>query len=218
MQMFSFLQKNSFIKLFLYTTFISALINNALASGKFGICVLTPDNNSTLYGNVSFQQASETAPLRVDYNIQNIIGVRAFHIHTFPNITGGCLSTGGHYNPTNSTHGGPKDETKHVGDFGNLQAVNNQIKQTVFYNGTSLYGEYSILNRACVIHKDEDDLGLGNDNNSLLNGNAGTRIGCGVLIEVNEEVFLSAAADNVKLGFAAKLVTIMFMFVGVFLI
>lgn len=135
-------------KLFLLIIFFS-LISFCL-SNKYGLCVLTPDNNSTIYGNVTFSQETESGNLKVDYNIQNITGIRGFHIHQNPNITGGCLSTGSHYNPTNTTHAGPDSLIRHVGDFGNLQSSNNQIKQTVYYNGTSLYGNNSILNRACV--------------------------------------------------------------------
>lgn len=210
----------SSINLLQLSILFSALISLTISRGKFAVCVLTPDNNSTLYGNVSFTQINESATLRVDYNIQNITGIRAFHIHQNPNITGGCLSTGGHYNPTNETHGSANSAVRHVGDFGNLEAsVGNQIKQSVYYNGTSLYGQNTILNRACVIHANPDDLGLAQNANSLLNGNAGTRIGCGVLYEVNEEaVFLPAASDSLKFGLFSKMVVVVFVFIAVFLI
>ena len=207
--------KTSRISLTIFIQFLTFLISITISHGKpkLAICVLTADNNSTLYGNVTFSQANGSEILRVDYNIQNITGIRAFHIHENGNITGGCLTTGGHYNPTNTTHGAPTDSIKHVGDFGNLEATNTQIKKTDFYNQTSLYWVNSIINRACVIHANPDDLGLGDNANSLLNGNAGTRIGCGILIEINEAIILPASAGTVKFTFFSKLVSFVALFV-----
>ena len=37
------------------------------------------------------------------------------------------------------------------------------------------------MGRSVVVHAKEDDLGLGHDKGSLTTGNAGTRIGCGVI-------------------------------------
>lgn len=45
----------------------------------------------------------------------------------------------------------------------------------------TLYGEYSVLGRAIVVHAGQDDLGQGGDAESLKTGNAGSRIGCGVI-------------------------------------
>jgi Cu-Zn family superoxide dismutase len=46
-----------------------------------------------------------------------------------------------------------------------------------------LYGEYSVINRTIVLHEKEDDGGLGINNSSLLNGNSGSRIACGLIVE-----------------------------------
>ena len=44
-----------------------------------------------------------------------------------------------------------------------------------------LRGKYSVIGRSIVIHQKEDDLGNGNDEESLKTGNAGKRIACGVI-------------------------------------
>ena len=41
--------------------------------------------------------------------------------------------------------------------------------------------DFSIVGRMFVIHKDEDDLGLGNNEESLKTGNAGERIACSII-------------------------------------
>ena len=44
-----------------------------------------------------------------------------------------------------------------------------------------LQGKYSILGRSVVVHEDKDDLGRGNNNESLITGNAGKRLDCAVI-------------------------------------
>lgn len=44
-----------------------------------------------------------------------------------------------------------------------------------------LYGPLSIVGRGCGVHGKEDDLGRGNNDASLRNGNSGPAIGCGIV-------------------------------------
>ena len=41
---------------------------------------------------------------------QSIVGKHGFHIHELGNLTQGCTTALGHYNPHGKTHGGPDDE------------------------------------------------------------------------------------------------------------
>lgn len=45
----------------------------------------------------------------------------------------------------------------------------------------SLTGQNCIIGRAIVVHKDEDDLGLGGQSDSLTTGHAGDRLACGII-------------------------------------
>lgn len=45
----------------------------------------------------------------------------------------------------------------------------------------SLVGPNSVIGRAVVVHSGTDDLGLRGDEGSLKTGNAGGRVGCGVI-------------------------------------
>ena len=58
---------------------------------------------------------------------------------------------------------------------GNVVAEFTQVKDL------ELLGPFSIVGRACVIHKGEDDLGMGQNEGSKRNGNSGVPIGCGVV-------------------------------------
>lgn len=55
----------------------------------------------------------------------------------------------------------------------------------------SLYEDQpnSVVNRALVIHANADDLGRGNNPESLKNGNSGAHIACGLLVLVDTQDF-----------------------------
>lgn len=114
--------------------------------------------------------------------------IHGFHIHEYGDIvSAGCQSAGGHYNPFDRNHGAPTDRFKrrHVGDLGNVRADHNGAVNVVLQdNLISLSGPNSVIGRAFVIHQNEDDLGRGTGDaraGSLSTGNAGARLGCGVI-------------------------------------
>lgn len=79
-------------------------------------------------------------------------------------------------------HGGPKDESRHAGDLGNIQADNTGVAQFTYQDALiSLVGAHNILGRAVVVHADNDDLGRGGFTDSLTTGHAGSRLACGVI-------------------------------------
>ncbi|ESO06228.1 hypothetical protein HELRODRAFT_136002, partial [Helobdella robusta] len=67
---------------------------------------------------------------------------------------------------------------RHVGDLGNINAINGASVITLTDNIIKLDGQYGIVNRSIVVHQLEDDLGKGNSTFSNTTGNAGGRLGC----------------------------------------
>ncbi len=109
-------------------------------------------------------------------------GKRGFHIHEKGNLLDGCKSLCAHYNPLNKNHGGLNDKDSHMGDLGNIEVNNDgKVDCKIKAKKIKLEGKYSIIGRSIVIHQKEDDLGNGNDEESLITGNAGKRIACGVI-------------------------------------
>jgi Cu-Zn family superoxide dismutase len=104
-------------------------------------------------------------------------GKHGFHVHEFGDCSmadGKCA--GGHFNPEGMPHAGPDDAKRHVGDLGNLEADGQGHAS---YKRTdkliSLSGPHSIIGRGLIVHGKADDL------KSQPSGDAGDRIGCGVI-------------------------------------
>ena len=110
-------------------------------------------------------------------------GLHGFHIHEWGNLTNGCVTAGPHYNPHGKTHSGPSEEVRHVGDLGNIEA--NAEGRAVFDiedHLINIYGDIgNVVGRSVVVHAGVDDLGKGGNEESLKTGNAGARVGCGVI-------------------------------------
>jgi Cu/Zn superoxide dismutase len=121
-------------------------------------------------------------------------GKHGFHIHEFGDLSDGCASAGGHYNPEGVDHGSLQQG--HVGDLGNIIA--DKLGTARFQLKAKRVELSDVVGRAVVIHADEDDLGLGGDAESLKTGNAGDRVGCGVirLKEVVEEAYSRSVSDK----------------------
>lgn len=109
-------------------------------------------------------------------------GKRGFHIHEKGNLMDGCQSLCAHYNPKNKNHGDLNEKDSHVGDLGNIIVdKKGKVDCVIQAKQVRLTGKYSVIGRSIVIHQKEDDLGNGNDEESLITGNAGKRIACGII-------------------------------------
>ena len=108
-------------------------------------------------------------------------GEHGFHIHEFGDMTDGCASMGGHYNPDGVDHGNL--ESGHVGDLGNVTADDSGVADfTIVAKRVDLVGDRSVVGRGIVVHADVDDLGRGDNEESLKTGNAGDRLACGIIV------------------------------------
>ncbi|NP_001037084.1 superoxide dismutase [Cu-Zn] [Bombyx mori] len=144
------------------------------------VCVLRGDVSGTVF----FDQQDEKSPVVVSGEVQGLTkGKHGFHVHEFGDNTNGCTSAGAHFNPEKQDHGGPSSAVRHVGDLGNIEAIEDSgvTKVSIQDSQISLHGPNSIIGRTLVVHADPDDLGLGGHELSKTTGNAGGRIACGVI-------------------------------------
>eukprot|EP01080_Neovahlkampfia_damariscottae_P005375 gene5375-9182_t len=137
--------------------------------------------NSTVEGVITFTQ--KNCCVNVKGTIKGLTeGKHGFHIHQFGDLSNGCTSAGGHFNPHKKEHGSPEDSNRHVGDLGNIVANKDGVAEIDFDDKLiSLCGVNSIVGRCVVVHGLEDDLGKGKDEESKKTGNAGPRVACGVI-------------------------------------
>lgn len=91
----------------------------------------------------------------------------AFHIHEVGDCSENFAKTGGHYNPTGQPH------PDHVGDMVPLMG-NQGYAWLSFYDKRFTVPE--IIGKSVIIHSKQDDF------TSQPSGNAGEKIGCGVIV------------------------------------
>lgn len=120
---------------------------------------------------------------KVVVDLKNLApGKHGFHIHEYGDMREGCSSCCSHFNPYGQQHGGRDSKKRHVGDLGNIVVNDRGVCKCSFVDSRiKLKGRCNIIGRSVMIHADEDDLGLGGDDESLRTGNAGARISCGVI-------------------------------------
>ena len=145
------------------------------------VAVLAPNDNGVA-GVVHFSQEEDT--VHIDYDITGLTdGEHGFHIHTYGDLTDGCDSACSHFNPDNTEHGGLDSKIRHLGDLGNISSEKGVSKGRLSTDTLSLKSgkRNCIVGRMIIVHADRDDLGKGGDAESLKTGNAGKRVGCGVI-------------------------------------
>ena len=99
------------------------------------------------------------------------IGPHGFHIHEkgvcdIGDVKDPFQAAGGHWNPTNQPHG------NHAGDFPVLFSNNGYARMLFFTN--KFRGE-DVIGKSIIIHQNPDDY------RSQPAGDAGKRLGCGVI-------------------------------------
>ena len=140
------------------------------------IAVFTSDKIS---GNVLFTQELNKVRIFVDLSGLGKKHKHGFHIHEAGDLREGCKSLCAHYNPHGKSHGGLRDDESHAGDLGNL--VGNEYGKCHISMTTNKFTVQEIIGRSLIIHEDEDDLGLGNHEDSKTTGHSGARIACALI-------------------------------------
>jgi len=129
---------------------------------RSAIAVFDPRINQGIGGSIRFE-ATRGNKVRVTFDLYGFQpqAIHAIHIHEFGDLSQGCTSLGGHFNPTGVPHGhGFKG---HAGDlFNNLQAgddgryVLSFLTPLLSVESTS---DSCVVGRSVVIHAHPDDLG-----------------------------------------------------------
>ena len=128
-------------------------------------------------GSILFEKVKKG--VRVSYDIKGLKnGKHGFHIHEIGDFKGDCVKAGPHFNPLGHNHSGRKNKKRHIGDLGNVNTRNGKTKGSFIDNKISLSGKHTIIGRSVIVHDLKDDLGKGNDEESLNTGNAGARLNC----------------------------------------
>ena len=148
---------------------------NAAPAGL--IAVVTPTEGSSVRGVVRFAETDRG--VRVTARIEGLTpnSKHGFHVHEWGDASAADgTSAGGHFNPGGHDHDLPPGAPRHAGDLGNLEAdaEGRANYEYMAQNITLLRGADAILGRSVIIHIQEDD-------GSQPTGNAGARIGIGII-------------------------------------
>lgn len=147
-------------------------------------------NKLGLQGYVKFHQCSKNKPVKVEIHLKGFKDQKKHGIHIHENgvlnLEKGCMSSGAHFNPDGYTHGSiyVPDKPRHAGDLINNIQPDKKGEVNIMYEDHIIEvfcGRYCIIGRTVVIHENEDDLGLGNNEESLKTGNAGGRVACSII-------------------------------------
>lgn len=148
----------------------------SVSKGPTATATMESKSGSNVTGSVKFTQLTDGVQVAID--LAGLTpGPHGFHIHEKGDCSAAdATSAGPHFNPTSQPHGAPDAAAHHMGDFGNLVADDKgEVHQKSVISWISLEGNDTIVGRAVVVHNDPDDL------TSQPAGNAGSRIGCGVI-------------------------------------
>ena len=146
------------------------------ASGK--VIIKGTKDGSLVDGQVMLTDAVDG--LKIFGDIKGVPpGKHGFHIHENGSCQDEGKAAGGHFNPDQMPHGLLSNDGfahAHAGDLGNVEiGADGSGKIDTMLKGLTLSeGKYAVLGKSIILHEKEDDFGQPT-------GNAGSRIGCGVI-------------------------------------
>lgn len=135
--------------------------------------------DSNVGGRVDFVQTGDGVQVVASLSNVTPSGKHGIHIHEHGSCEEGGNAAGGHFNPEEAEHGLlPRDGhgKAHTGDMGNIEInESGSGSLVIFLPGLSLTeGKKNVTGKAVILHEKEDDFGQPT-------GNAGGRIGCGII-------------------------------------
>jgi superoxide dismutase, Cu-Zn family len=176
---------------------------DTLSKGPFAEAHVRGAEGSRIWGRVTFHQPEGGSFLETDrwsapatraagdssvgkiYIRADINGLPpgrqfAIHIHEKADCTGNFAGAGGHFNPAGKPHGRHDSPERHAGDLPNISSNGEGVAVYAVTSEllTVAPGPYSVVNRAIVIHENQDDY------RSQPAGNSGARIACGVIRQI----------------------------------
>lgn len=144
--------------------------------GQTAVATIEARSGSSLRGTATFTETEEGVRVVVEVSGAPP-GDHAVHVHEH----GDCSapdgsSAGSHFNPEHHEHGGPHTAVRHPGDFGNLTVGADSTGRLELVTKDLTVGEspVSVVGLSIIVHEKADDF-------SQPVGNAGGRIGCGVI-------------------------------------
>lgn len=137
--------------------------------------------DTSLTGTVEFTQQNGKVKMVLNITCEKMANKSvAVHLHEM----GDCGDMGkmahGHWNPTNQQHGKWGSGSFHLGDIGNVSldaAGKGSLEMETDLWSIGGDEKSNILNRSVIVHSGVDDF------TTQPTGNAGSRIGCGVIVK-----------------------------------
>lgn len=152
---------------------------NATTTGNQASARIEAKSGSNVEGEAVFRP--EGGQIVLVLQVKNLpAGQHAAHLHE----KGDCSaqdgsSAGGHWNPTTDEHGKWGEGAHHLGDLGNIDVAadgKGEITLTTDKWSIGTGNANDIVGKAIIVHEKQDDF------TTQPTGNAGGRIGCGVVI------------------------------------
>ena len=164
-------------------------VNPAASGPDVAVAEILEVDGSGVSGTVRFTALDDAVEIR--YDLAGLsAGMHGFHVHQTGDCSADSTGTpagaaGGHFNPLSSPHGAPDSvrTERHAGDLGNVEAGPDGTARGLAVDSLLAFdGPTSIVGKAVIVHGGRDDLV------SQPAGDAGPRVGCGVVGEPGQAV------------------------------
>lgn len=144
--------------------------------GHVAKATIEPRSGSILSGTATFTEQADGVHVVIEV-AGAPPGEHAVHVHEKGDCSApDASSAGSHFNPEHVDHGGPHTPVHHPGDFGNMTvgADGNGRLELVTKDLTVGESPISVVGLSIIVHEKADEF-------TQPVGNAGGRIGCGVI-------------------------------------